>query len=82
MTKDNVIHILAGLIISAIIAIPCYYIPNKLVVGLWASLSGVIAGVVKEWIDKIYYKWDWNDLLHTCYGVVITIIILIIIELI
>lgn len=70
--KDNKQHILAGLLIAAVVALPVYLETHNLFAGLWACLAGVVAGGVKEWSDMAHDgAWNWKDFGATCLGVVI-----------
>ena len=83
MKVDKILHIIAGIFISGIIAIPCYSISHNLFIGIWSSLSGIIAGIIKEWCDKIYTSsYDKQDFYATCIGVLITILTIIIVHVI
>lgn len=80
---DKLLHIIAGIFISAIIAIPCYCISHNLFVALYSCLSGVIAGAIKEWCDKVYTgNYDKKDFYTTCIGVLIVMIIITIVHII
>lgn len=59
---DKIVHILAGLAISLLVGLPCYFASGNLFVGIWASLSGIFAGIIKEWCDVVYTdKYDRKD---------------------
>lgn len=75
---DNIKHIMAGALIAGAVGLPCYVNSNDLFAGLWACLAGVIAGIVKEWCDN-HYAWerDWKDLLATCAGVLIAVLLIV-----
>lgn len=70
--KDNFKHIAAGLLVACFVGIPAYLESNNLFAGIWsATLSGVIAGAIKEWCDHIYeWEWGWKDFGYTCLGTV------------
>ena len=70
--NDKVKHILAGLLIAAVVGIPCYVNSYDLFAGLWGCTAGIIAGGVKEWCDNKYnWELDWKDFAATCLGAVI-----------
>lgn len=74
--NDKIKHIAAGLGIAGIIAIPCYCSSNDLFAGLWACVSGIAAGLVKEWCDMHTEgrEWDWKDFGATVIGAVIVML--------
>lgn len=66
------LHLIVGLVATAIIALPCYFETGNLFAGLWATLAGVIVGLLKEWYDYSNDgRFDWRDLGCTVLGVVI-----------
>lgn len=73
MKNDKKKHFVAGLLVAALVALPCYLESNNLFAGLWAALSGVVAGAVKEHTDMSHEGsvWSWRDFGATCLGVVI-----------
>lgn len=82
MAKDKKLHILAGLLTALAVGIPCV-IEGGLFSGLWGCLAGVIAGIVKEWCDKVYTgKFDLKDLGYTCLGVAVAMVVIVVIHLI
>jgi uncharacterized protein YfiM (DUF2279 family) len=71
MKTDKKQHFIAGLLIAALVALPCYLESVNLFAGLWSALtSGIIAGGVKEYCDMRTEgnKWDWLDFAATCIG--------------
>ena len=76
--KDKKYHVLAGLLTALAVGIPCV-IEGGLFAGLWGCLAGVIAGIVKEWCDKVYAgSWDLKDLCYTCLGVGVAMAVILI----
>lgn len=74
--NDKVKHIFWGAFFAFIVGAPCYVSTHVLFAGLWGCLAGIIAGAVKEWCDNVYeWEWDWKDLLATCVGVAIAVLI-------
>lgn len=71
--NDKIKHIIAGALVALAIGLPCYLESNVLFAGLWACLSGVVAGAVKEYTDMSHEGsvWSWKDFGATCLGVVI-----------
>lgn len=71
--NDKTKHIIAGMLIALVIGLPVYIESNNLFAGLWAALSGVVAGAVKEYTDMSHdgSVWSWRDFGCTCLGVVI-----------
>ena len=69
MTQDKRYHFAAGVLTALVVGWPC--LAGGLFAGLWGRTSGIIAGIVKEWCDKVYTgKWDWKDLGYPACGVV------------
>ena len=78
----NKLHILAGLLTALAVGIPCV-IEGGLFSGLWGCLAGVVAGIVKEWCDKVYTgSWDLKDLCYTCLGVAVAMVVIIVVHLV
>lgn len=78
--KDKKYHVLAGLLVSAFVGLPCYLESLNLFAGLWAAIvSGIIAGGVKEYCDLRTEgnKWDWLDFAATCLGAVIVAVFIV-----
>ena len=78
--KDKKYHVLAGLLVAALVALPAYLESINLFAGLWSALtSGIIAGGVKEYCDLKTdgNKWDWMDFGFTCLGAVIVAVFII-----
>ena len=81
MKHDKIKHILAGLVVAAIVGLPCYLECINLFAGLWATIvSGIAIAACKEWCDNDYSlkgRWDWRDFVWTVAGaVVIALLIL------
>lgn len=76
MKRDKLYHILAGLLIAAVVGVPCYVNTHDLFAGLWgAMMGGIVAGAVKEYTDNAHAGcWDWKDLAFTCIGVAIAVL--------
>lgn len=71
MINDKMKHLMAGLVIAVVVALPCYFETGNLFAGLWATLAGVIVGLLKEWYDYSNDgRFDWRDLGCTVLGVV------------
>lgn len=76
--NDKKKHFIAGLLVAALVGLPCYLETINLFAGLWACLAGIIVGGVKEWCDYVYaWKWDWRDFLATCIGVVVVAVFIV-----
>lgn len=77
--NDKIKHIIAGLLIALVVGLPVYLESNVLFCGLWACLSGVVAGAVKEHTDMSHEGsvWSWRDFGATCLGVVIAEVLII-----
>jgi len=81
MTLDKKYHFLAGFVAALIVGWPC--LASGLFAGLWGCLAGVVAGIVKEWCDKVYTgSWDLKDLGYTCIGVCLAMVFIVVIHLI
>lgn len=83
MMKDKKNHVLAGLLVAALVGLPCYLECLNLFAGLWSVLtSGIIAGGVKEYCDLRTEgnKWDWLDFAATCMGAVIVALYIILLH--
>jgi hypothetical protein len=76
---DKIKHIAAGLGIALVIALPCWLETNNLFAGLWACLSGIIGGGVKEFTDNKHdgCEWDWLDFGCTCLGAVLVALLIV-----
>ena len=70
MAQDKKLHFIAGLCITCIAIILCYYIYG--IVNLWFGLFfGVLAGLLKEVKDEITYGgFDELDMLTTWLGAI------------
>ena len=77
--NDKTKHIIAGLLLALAIGLPCYIESNNLFAGLWACLSGVVAGAVKEHTDMSHdgSVWSWRDFGATCLGVAISAVVIV-----
>lgn len=77
--NDKKKHFIAGLLVAALVGLPCYLESVNLFAGLWSAIvSGILIGVCKEWCDYVYTsKWDWRDFLATCIGVVVVAVFVI-----
>lgn len=77
---DKIKHIAAGLGIALVIALPVWHETQNLFTGLWACLSGIIGGGVKEYTDNKHEggKWDWKDFGFTCLGAAVGAVIVIV----
>lgn len=73
---DKIKHIAAGLGIALVIALPVWLETQNLFAGLWACVSGIAAGLVKEWCDMHTEgrEWDWKDFGATVIGAVIAML--------
>jgi hypothetical protein len=72
--KDKKYHVLVGVLVAALVGLPCYLESLNLFAGLWSALtSGIIAGGIKEYFDMRTdgNKWDWLDFGCTCLGAVL-----------
>lgn len=81
--KDKKYHVLAGLLVAALVGLPAYLESLNLFAGLWSALtSGIIAGGVKEYCDMRTEgnKWDLWDFLATCLGAVIVALFIILLH--
>lgn len=78
MKIDKKLHFAAGLLIALVIALPVYHESKySLFCGLWACLSVVVAGLVKEYTDYCHTKvWDWKDLGATFLGAVLVALLI------
>ena len=74
--NDKIKHAVAGFLIAFAISVPCYCSSFNLFAGLWACLSGIVAGAVKEWCDMHTEgrEWDWKDFGSTAVGAVIAML--------
>ena len=78
--NDKKKHFIAGLLVAALVGLPCYLESINLFAGIWSALtSGIIAGGVKEYCDMRAdgNKFDWKDFLATCLGAVIAALFII-----
>ena len=78
--KDKKYHFLAGLLVAALVGLPCYLESINLFAGLWAALtSGIIAGGVKEWCDMRTEgnRWNWWDFGCTVIGAVLVALLIV-----
>ena len=79
--NNKKLHIIAGLLTALAVGWPC--LSGGLFAGLWGCLAGIIAGIVKEWCDKVYGgRWDWKDFGFTCIGVAVAMAVIVVIHLI
>lgn len=76
--KQNRKHIIAGALAALVVAMPVWLSSNDLFAGIWACVSGIIAGGVKEWCDNNNEgnRWNWSDFGYTCIGVAIAVVII------
>ena len=78
MKRDKLLHIFWGWLFAFVVGAPIYASSHDLFAGLWGCLAGIIAGAVKEWCDNKYnWEWDWKDLLATCIGVAVAMLVVI-----
>lgn len=83
MMNDKKYHVLAGLLVAALVGLPAYLESLKLFAGLWSALtSGIIAGGVKEYGDLRTEgnKWDWLDFGCTVIGAVVVAVFIILLH--
>lgn len=69
--NDKKLHIIAGLLIAVVVALPAYLESLNLFAGLWTAMtSGIIAASIKEYFDYRTEgnKWDWLDCGFTVIG--------------
>lgn len=79
--KDKKQHIIAGLLIAMAVALPCYLDSLNLFAGLWACVSGIIAGGVKEWSDMAHDgEFDWRDFAFTCIGAAVVAVFIVLLH--
>jgi ABC-type transporter Mla maintaining outer membrane lipid asymmetry permease subunit MlaE len=78
MKNDKKKHFVAGLLVAALVALPCYLESVNLFAGLWAAVfATVIAGGVKEYTDYCHTKhWDWRDFGCTCLGAAVIVLLI------
>lgn len=72
--NDKKKHFIAGLLVAALVGLPCYLESLNLFTGIWASLtSGILLAGCKEFCDMQTEgnKWDWIDFGCTVIGAVI-----------
>jgi len=76
---DKIKHIAAGMGIALVIAMPVWLETNNLFAGLWACISGIIAGGVKEFTDNKHDggRWDWTDFGFTAIGAVLAVAVIV-----
>lgn len=81
MKHDKIKHILAGLVVAAIVGLPCYLEHADLFAGLWATLvSGIAIAACKEWCDNDYSfagYFDWRDFAWTIAGAVVIALLIV-----
>lgn len=80
MMKDKKYHVLAGLLVAALVGLPAYLESLNLFAGIWVCLwTGIIAGGIKEWCDMRTpgNKWDWLDFGCTCIGAVLVVLFIV-----
>lgn len=81
MTQDKRYHFAAGVLTAMVVGWPC--LAGGLFSGLWGCLAGIIAGIVKEWCDKVYSgKFDLKDFGYTCIGVAVAMVFIVVVHLI
>lgn len=69
MKNDKKQHFIAGLLVTALVALPVYH-ESKYVL-----FCGVVAGLVKEFADYLHTKvWDWKDFGATCLGALVVVL--------
>ena len=80
--NDKKKHFIAGLLVAALVGLPCFLESLNLFAGLWASLvSGILIGVCKEWCDYSNSgKWEWPELLCTIGGAVLVAVFIILLH--
>lgn len=77
--NDKKKHFIVGLIVAALVGLPCYLESLNLFAGLWSALtSGIIAGGIKEYFDLRTdgNKWDWLDFGCTVIGAVLVALLI------
>lgn len=76
--KQNLKHIIAGALAALVVALPVWLSSSDLFAGLWACLTGAIAGGVKEWCDNNTdgNRWNLSDFGYTCIGVAIAVVLI------
>ena len=72
--NDKKYHVLAGLLLAALVGLPAYLESLNLFAGLWSAItSGIIAASMKEYFD--YHingnRWDWWDWGCTVIGAIL-----------
>ena len=80
--NDKKSHIIAGMLIALAVALPVWLSSNDLFAGLWACVSGIIAGGVKEWCDNKVdgNQWDWHDFAASAIGVAVVAVFIILLH--
>lgn len=64
--NDKKYHVLAGVLVAALVGLPAYLESINLFAGLWSALtSGIIAASIKEYYDyktegNTWNWWDWG----------------------
>lgn len=68
--NDKKKHFIAGLLVAALVGLPCYLESVNLFAGLWSAIvSGILIGCCKEAYDyNNSGKWEWPELLCTIGG--------------
>ena len=78
--KDKKYHVLAGLLVAALVGLPCYLESINLFAGLWSAIvSGILLAGVKEYCDLRTdgNKWDWLDFGCTVIGAVLVALLIV-----
>lgn len=76
--KDKIKHIVAGLGIALVIALPVWHETQNLFAGLWGCISGIIGGGVKEYTDNKHDggRFDWFDFGFTAIGAAVGAVVI------
>lgn len=80
MTTDKKYHVLAGLLVAALVGLPCYLESLNLFAAIWATIvSGILLAGCKEYCDMRTdgNKFDWLDFAATCLGAVLVALFII-----
>jgi len=77
---DKKYHVLAGLLVAALVGLPCYLESINLFAGLWSAIvSGILLAGCKEYCDMRAEgnKWDWLDFGCTVIGSVLVALLIV-----